>query len=80
MTDKTKRLDRVILGSCSFFACRCCHTKVGWTHQEWCEDRLLSEPDCPHCLYYSAKHSECRHPALKKRREESPYEEDQYPL
>ena len=65
----------LIRGDCSYFVCCCCRTKFGWEHQEWCESRLLSEPSCEDCRYYSAGRGGCLHPA-KKGREELPYEKD----
>ena len=67
--------EKAIRGNCSFFACRYCHTKFGWEHQEWCEYHLLLEPSCKDCRYYSTGRNECIHPA-KKRREDLPNEED----
>lgn len=66
-----------IRGSCSLFVCRCCRTKYGWEHQEWCDRYSVTEPTCRDCRYYSEQEHDCIHPALKKeRKEELPYEED----
>ena len=71
----------VIHGDCSLFACRCCRTKYGWTHQAWCENCLLTVPACMDCHYYHCLSGLCTHPALKRiRKEDAPREEDQRPL
>ena len=56
----------IIRGSCPLFACRCCHTKYGFEHQEWCEAYQLTSPTCRDCLYYDERKNECKHPVNKK--------------
>lgn len=65
MNHRSATSENAIRGSCSCFACRCCLTKFGWEHQEWCEYRSLSEPSCKDCRYFNIGHSECAHPAMK---------------
>ena len=79
MSQNTDTYEYRILGSCSFFACRCCHTKYGWDHQKWCETRTLVNVTCGDCLYYSAKLGVCIHPAIK-RKGAMLYEENQCSL
>ena len=67
MLYKTMTSGYIILGSCRLFACRCCLTKYGWEHQEWCEVCSLTQPTCRDCRYYSERHSRCEHPVMKKR-------------
>lgn len=64
-TTKQKQKN-IIRGSCTRFACRCCLTKYGWAHQDWCETPELTEPECGDCRYNSARGG-CLHPARKKR-------------
>ena len=68
MRYQTKTSDAVIRGSCPLFVCRCCRTKFGWTHQEWCEVGDLTEPTCTDCRYYSEHHQKCVHPIIKRKR------------
>ena len=56
----------IIRGNCPLFACRCCHTKYGFEHQEWCEAYQLTSPTCRDCLYYDVRKNECKHPVTKK--------------
>ena len=59
----------IIRGSCPLFACRRCHTKYGFEHQEWCEAYRLTSPGCRDCLYHDDRQDECKHPVTKKREE-----------
>ena len=45
---------------------RCCRTKYGWVHREWCEISASTSPGCTDCRYFNRKEGECRHPAMKK--------------
>lgn len=77
MKFKDSNAEYTISGSCPLFACRCCHTKFGWEHQEWCEAFSLTQPTCNDCMYHSERRGICIHPAKKRSgREDLPYEED----
>lgn len=69
MNNKTTISDYKIRGNCSLFVCRCCRTKYGWEHQNWCELKSLSQPLCGDCRYYSNE-NKCIHPAANKLRKE----------
>ncbi len=66
MDDNRLMSGNTIRGSCSLFACRCCRTKYGWAHRDWCEISASTSPGCADCRYFNRKEGECRHPALKK--------------
>ena len=66
MRDKVVDSEFIISGNCTLFACRCCHTKYGFEHQEWCEAYRLICPNCRDCLYYDERKNECKHPVTKK--------------
>ena len=72
--------ENAIRGSCSLFVCRCCRTKYGWEHQEWCDLSALTQPSCKECRYFRERDGECVHPAKKPWKEELPYEEAQCPI
>ena len=80
MMQKTMQSDHIIRGSCSLFVCRCCRTKYGWEHQDWCDAALLTEPTCKDCRYYSKKRDECIHPIHKREGRELRYEESECPF
>ena len=56
----------VIHASCALYVCRECQTKTGWPHQKWCELKLLTDPGCADCIYWSVKKDKCDHPALRR--------------
>ena len=56
----------VIHASCALYVCRECQTKTGWPHQKWCELKLLTDPGCADCIYWSVKKDKCDHPARRK--------------
>ena len=56
----------LIAAACELYACRVCRTKTGWPHQKWCEMKLVTNPDCGDCRYWSEKKGKCDHPAVRK--------------
>ena len=74
-----KTSDHTIRGSCSLFVCRCCRTKFGWKHQDWCEIGFATEPVCTDCRYFNERCQKCVHP-IKKSERGKPYEKGQRPL
>ena len=65
MRNKVIDPEYTIRGSCPLFACRFCHTKYGWEHQEWCEAYQLTSPSCRDCLYFAQQRNRCERPAPK---------------
>ena len=81
MRNKVINSEYVIRGNCPLFACRCCHTKYGWQHQEWCEMYQITNSACSDCLYFGGHPGICLHPeAKRKRKEDLPHEKDKCSL
>ena len=69
MRYQTKASDNIIRGNCSLFVCRCCRTKFGWNHQNWCSLNSVIESVCTDCRYYDEKNQKCIHPIKKDKKQ-----------